>query len=285
MQDNGTQIKMTKICNFPTSKSKRCKQPIADDKPNCGRHRINLSAEQLGQNPTVYQKDGELHIWVGKPDSLYCLIHGDPACRVLYQLSGEKMPPCVRQTVEWKDADGMPHKDDGPAVLRVDGTQKWYRHGFRHREDGPAVVEPDGTQRWYQHGELHRDGGPAFVGADGTQKWYQYGRLHRGDGPAFVGADGEHKWYQYGKLHRDDGPAIVESDGTQAWYRHSDLHRDDGPALIRADGTQEWWQYDECHREDGPAIIKANGRQEWRWHGWHVTEQEHTALRERSKNI
>ncbi len=31
---------MSRICNFPISKSKRCKQPVADGKPDCGRHKI-----------------------------------------------------------------------------------------------------------------------------------------------------------------------------------------------------------------------------------------------------
>jgi hypothetical protein len=31
---------VSRICNFPISKSKRCKQPVADGKPDCGRHKI-----------------------------------------------------------------------------------------------------------------------------------------------------------------------------------------------------------------------------------------------------
>ncbi len=206
---------MTKICNFPISKTKRCTQPITDDKPNCGRHKVNLSADQLGRRPTVYQKDGELHVWAGKPDSLYCLIHDNSAYRVLYQLSGEMMPPCIKQTIEWKDADGMPHKDDGPAILEVDGTQKWYRHGSRHRDDGPAEITADGTQVWRQYDGIHRDGGPAVFESDGTQQWYQYGELHRDGGPAVTKANGEQEWYQHDHLHREDGPAAIKADGTQ----------------------------------------------------------------------
>jgi hypothetical protein len=28
-------------------------------------------------------------------------------------------------------------------------VSKWYLNGDLHREDGPAVIYPDGTQRWY----------------------------------------------------------------------------------------------------------------------------------------
>jgi hypothetical protein len=33
-------------------------------------------------------------------------------------------------------------------VVSEDGTQKWYRNGKQHREDGPADINPDGTQKW-----------------------------------------------------------------------------------------------------------------------------------------
>jgi hypothetical protein len=224
---------MTRICNFPISKTKRCKQPITDDKPNCGRHRANLSADQFGQNPTVYGKNGELHIWAGKPDGLYCLIHGDPAYQVLCQLAGEVPPCCLRKNAEWKDADGELHRDDGPAVITPMGGQFWYQHGEVHRDDGPAWTQLDGTQRWYQHGELHRDDGPAVIWSDGKQEWRQRGELHREDGPAEVRPDGTQEWWQHGKLHRDDGPAMVRPDGTQEWYWHGEWITEQEHAWLR----------------------------------------------------
>ncbi len=144
---------MTRICNFPIGKKKRCKQPVADGKPNCGRHSTELSAEQLGQNPTVYEKDDELHVWAGEPDNVYCLIHSDPAHQVLYQLSGERPPCCLRREVRHKDRDSRLHRDDGPAVIWTDGTQEWWWHGGLHRDDGPAWIFSDGKQKWYWHGE------------------------------------------------------------------------------------------------------------------------------------
>ncbi len=253
---------MTKICNFPISKTKRCKQPIADDKPNCGRHKTSMSSDQLGQSPTIYRKGGVLHIWAGKPDNVYCLIHSDPAYQTLCQLAGETPPCCLQENTEWKD-----------------------EHGKLHRNDGPAMIEPNGAQRWYQHGELHRDGGPAWIWLDGTQVWCQHGQPHRDDGPAWTSRDGKQEWYQYGRLHRDGGPAWVLPNSEQRWFQHGQLHRDDGPAAIKADGTQKWYQHGQLHRDDGPAVIWAGGKQDWYWHDEHVTEEEHAKLREQSSGV
>jgi hypothetical protein len=167
---------MTRICNFPTSKKERCKQPIADDKPNCGRHRIDLSADQLGQDATIYEKDDELHVWTGDPDGLYCLIHNDPANQVLYQLAGETPPCCLKDDIRHEDRRGELHRDDGPAIIYADGTQLWYRNGKQHRDGGPAAIGPDGTQAWYQNDKCHREDGPALIRADGIQHWYWHGK-------------------------------------------------------------------------------------------------------------
>ena len=246
---------MTNICNFPISRNRRCKQPITDDKPNCGRHSTELSADQLGKQPTIYKKGDELHVWAGEPDGVYCLIHDNPAYQVLYQLAGEKAPCCLRESAVWTDENKKWHREDGPAIIRTDGTQEWYWHGKWHRDGGPAIIKADGTQIWCQHGEVHREDGPAVIEADGTQEWWQHDELHREGGPAEVKPDGTQIWRRHDEIHRDDGPAWIEPDGTQLWFRSDNLHRDDDPAVIRSDGTQEWW-----------------------WHGRKVTEQEHAAF-------
>ncbi len=253
---------MTRTCNFPVSQDKRCKQPIADGRPNCGRHSTELSADQLGQSPIVYRKDGELHAWAGDPDGLYCLIHSDPVYQVLYQVAGEKQPSCLEYDIRRMDGHGRLHRDDGPAWIRLDGTREWWQSNKRHRDDGPAIARPNGVEEWYQHGERHRDNGPALTWPDGVEEWYQRGNLHRDDGPAVIKPDGTQGWYQYDKLHRDDKPAWIQSDGTQLWYQHGERHRDDGPAVIWADGTQEWY-----------------------WHGKAVTEEEHAKLRKQSRGV
>jgi len=98
----------------------------------------------------------------------------------------------------------------------------WYINPYDkliiHREDGPALIKADGTQYWYKNGNRHREDGPAIIRADGSQRWYINGNLHREDGPVCIWADGEQHWFINGKRHRDDGPAIIEADGTQYWY-------------------------------------------------------------------
>ena len=50
---------------------------------------------------------------------------------------------------EWRNVDGVVHREDGPAIEWKDGTKSWYLNGQRHREDGPAVEWKDGTKSWY----------------------------------------------------------------------------------------------------------------------------------------
>ncbi len=249
-----------RICNFPISKTGRCKQPIADGRPNCGRHHCEVSAQQLGQSPIIYEKNNELHVWPGDPDGLYCLIHSDPAYQVLYRVSGETPPCCLDKSVYWRDEDGQPHRDDGPAMITPIGGLFWYQHGKRHREDGPAEIWTGGSMSWRQHGKLHRDDGPAVIESNGRWAWYQHGELHRDDGPAVTWPDGEQWWCQHDQLHRDDGPARIRLDGRQWWYQNGKLHRDDGPAEVHPDGTQKWY-----------------------WHDKQVTKEEYAELREQSR--
>jgi len=47
---------------------------------------------------------------------------------------------------------GKLHRDDGPAIIRADGSEEWYQHDKLHRDDGPAIIRADGSGEWYQHG-------------------------------------------------------------------------------------------------------------------------------------
>ena len=51
----------------------------------------------------------------------------------------------------------------------------WYLNGLPHREDGPAVEYDGGAKQWWLHGYLHREDGPAIEGTGGAKFWY----LHR----------------------------------------------------------------------------------------------------------
>ena len=58
--------------------------------------------------------------------------------------------------IEWQ-LDGKYHREDGPAIIRPDGTKYWCKNGEYHREDGPAVIWPDGIKEWYLNGERYTE--------------------------------------------------------------------------------------------------------------------------------
>lgn len=41
--------------------------------------------------------------------------------------------------------------------IHFSGKQEWLRDGLPHRDDGPALVEPDGGKLWYHNGVLIRN--------------------------------------------------------------------------------------------------------------------------------
>ena len=44
------------------------------------------------------------------------------------------------------------HREDGPAITFVSGTQLWYQNGRKHRLDGPSSIFSDGTKAWHIEG-------------------------------------------------------------------------------------------------------------------------------------
>ena len=83
------------------------------------------------------------------------------------------------------------------------GSVRWCKGGILHREDGPAIIRSDGTAIWYLHGKIHREDGPAVTHVSGDQYWYQNSEQHRTDGPAVVFVDGTVMWYIYNHLYMD----------------------------------------------------------------------------------
>ena len=47
-----------------------------------------------------------------------------------------------------------------------------YVNGILHREDGPAVHKINGTKFWLFNGKYHRLGGPAIELASGHKQWW-----------------------------------------------------------------------------------------------------------------
>jgi len=169
--------------------------------------------------------------------------------------------------------DGEKHRDpeEGPAVIDLQSRRRvWYRHGRIHRDHGPAMIKKDGSEHWYRDDQKHRDqeDGPAITEADGTRIWMRQGAKHREDGPAVIYADGGEEWWNDGKLHREDGPAVIGTDGSRSWYHSGLQHREDGPAVIKP-GSSEYFRSGALHREDGPAVIDHHDptRNEFYFHG------------------
>lgn len=71
------------------------------------------------------------------------------------------------------------HRDDGPAIILINGFKYWYKNGLLHRTDGPAVEYEDGTKSWYFEGDRHCECGPAIVRPKNNNtfeyKWYLQG--------------------------------------------------------------------------------------------------------------
>lgn len=108
-----------------------------------------------------------------------------------------------------------------------DGSKIWKLDGLPHREDGPAVEQSDGSKYWFVHGLYHRTDGPALDESDGTKHWYLKGKHHREDGPAIERSDGSKEWWQVHQRHREDGPAVVFASGrTQYWLRDTKVEKD-----------------------------------------------------------
>jgi hypothetical protein len=62
--------------------------------------------------------------------------------------------PGVHLRWEFQDAQGRPHRLDGPAVGWADGSVSYWVHGVRHRTGGlPAVVYADGGTEFWVGGE------------------------------------------------------------------------------------------------------------------------------------
>ncbi len=77
----------------------------------------------------------------------------------------------------YRNSKNMLHRENGPAVIDVDGNQYWCKNGEYHRENGPAVIWHDGSQVWYKNGKSHRDNGPAAIYADNSKEWWKNDEL------------------------------------------------------------------------------------------------------------
>jgi hypothetical protein len=82
-------------------------------------------------------------------------------------------------TKRYKNAFGLLHRLDGPAIEWTNGAKTWFKNGSRHRLGGPAVEGYDGAKIWYQEGKIHRSDGPAIISANGKKEWWLKDRLFK----------------------------------------------------------------------------------------------------------
>ena len=68
------------------------------------------------------------------------------------------------------------HREDGPAIEKINGDKYWFINGKRHREDGPAAEWVSGGKQWWLNGKLHREDGPAIEWSTGAKYWYLHGK-------------------------------------------------------------------------------------------------------------
>lgn len=61
---------------------------------------------------------------------------------------------------EQQKFDQRPTRAVSIVEIRGDGTQEWFLNGCRHRDDGPAMVRPDGSKQWWKYGEFVRSTSP-----------------------------------------------------------------------------------------------------------------------------
>jgi len=60
-----------------------------------------------------------------------------------------------------------------------DGSKFYFKDremNISHREDGPAVVRANGSKFWCLNDKLHREDGPAIEWANGSKSWYLDGK-------------------------------------------------------------------------------------------------------------
>lgn len=52
----------------------------------------------------------------------------------------------------WYNDKKQLHREDGPAIERLNGEKIWCALGRRHREDGPAIMYKNGRKQWWING-------------------------------------------------------------------------------------------------------------------------------------
>ncbi len=174
--------------------------------------------------------------------------------------------------------------ESSPAVIKSDGTLKYFINGEMHRNgDNPAYVfdvaddvscdDEKLIAAYHKNGKIHRNDDingteqPALIYYDGAIEYYNNDKLHRkGDQPAIMCSDGTLEYFKNGRRHRDvdefgcEQPAYIC--GTHVkYFNNGVLHRnEDQPAVIYFNDVEIYYKHGETHRnDDKPAICFADG--------------------------
>lgn len=135
-------------------------------------------------------------------------------------------------TIEYRVYNDLHQDKDLPAVIKPNGTVKYYRYnrlGRGNRGENPAVIFPNGdcVHYWFDH--IHNESGPA-VNFGNVTLYCEIDLLHRVDGPAYISPELE-AHYRYGYLDNNDGPAVVHASGKIEHFTLGLRHNDQGPAV------------------------------------------------------
>ncbi len=57
-----------------------------------------------------------------------------------------------QETIQYLDKEGNLHREDGPALIRQDGANIYYKHREAHRQYGPSSIFADGYRAFYRNG-------------------------------------------------------------------------------------------------------------------------------------
>ena len=94
--------------------------------------------------------------------------------KFVYVMNDELMYDYITENHKLKK-NNILHREDEPAIIRLNGDKDWYVNGKRHREDEPAIIRSNGDKEWYLNGKKHREDGPATIYSNGYHEYWRNG--------------------------------------------------------------------------------------------------------------